>query len=210
MANVKNYTEQGGEKTVIGGTLEIREGASVTGLPSLENQASSTAADVAGLVEDFNALLTGLKDTGYMASDAWNLSVVKIAQIPASDPNADKMTVNQDAVSDVSIADGIITITADMDSLQEFPSSVAAQGTHLWIGILITAGLSDITQIKYNGVQLTSGDATEAATCGGSAGDIVMWIKADEVAVTPKRFTLWAPGYAVSEFTVVIAETVQE
>ncbi len=25
--NAKNYTEQGGEKTVIGGTLEIREGA---------------------------------------------------------------------------------------------------------------------------------------------------------------------------------------
>ena len=33
--NAKNYTEQGGEKTVIGGSLEIKEGASVTGLPSL-------------------------------------------------------------------------------------------------------------------------------------------------------------------------------
>ena len=32
--NTKNYTEQGGEKTVIGGTLEIKEGASVTGLPA--------------------------------------------------------------------------------------------------------------------------------------------------------------------------------
>lgn len=30
--NTKNYTEQGGEKTVIGGTLEIKEGDSVTGL----------------------------------------------------------------------------------------------------------------------------------------------------------------------------------
>ena len=30
--NTKNYTEQGGEKTVIGGTLEIKEGANVTGL----------------------------------------------------------------------------------------------------------------------------------------------------------------------------------
>ena len=30
--NTKNYTEQGGEKTVIGGTLEIKEGATVTGL----------------------------------------------------------------------------------------------------------------------------------------------------------------------------------
>ncbi len=32
--NTKNYTEQGGDKTVIGGTLEIKEGATVTGLPS--------------------------------------------------------------------------------------------------------------------------------------------------------------------------------
>jgi hypothetical protein len=32
--NTKNYTEQGGEKTVIGGTLEVREGALVTGLTS--------------------------------------------------------------------------------------------------------------------------------------------------------------------------------
>lgn len=30
--NTKNYTEQGGEKTVIGGTLEIKAGATVTGL----------------------------------------------------------------------------------------------------------------------------------------------------------------------------------
>ena len=33
--NVKNYTEQGGEKTVIGGILEITEDATVTGLPSI-------------------------------------------------------------------------------------------------------------------------------------------------------------------------------
>ncbi|GAB6170815.1 hypothetical protein JCM15765_02930 [Paradesulfitobacterium aromaticivorans] len=115
--NAKNYTEQGGEKTVIGGTLEIKEGASVTGLPSstislateaaiggvkaaaktemdtvpakigedgklyvptypsieeipvLENQANSTASDIAGLVTDFNALLSKLKSAGLMAAD---------------------------------------------------------------------------------------------------------------------------------------------
>ena len=41
--NAKNYTEQGGEKTVIGGTLEIKEGASVTGLTSTAAPASETA-----------------------------------------------------------------------------------------------------------------------------------------------------------------------
>ncbi|SFO58473.1 Head fiber protein [Eubacterium callanderi] len=67
--NTKNYTEQGGEKTVIGGVLEIKEGASVTGLPVLENQADSIATDVTGLVTDFNALLAKLKAAGLMESD---------------------------------------------------------------------------------------------------------------------------------------------
>lgn len=67
--NTKNFTEQGGEKTVIGGTLEIKEGAVVTGLPILDNQAASTAATVEDLVTDFNALLTKLKAAGLMTSD---------------------------------------------------------------------------------------------------------------------------------------------
>ena len=67
--NTKNYTEQGGDKTVIGGTLEIKQGASVTGLPVAENQSDSTAIDVAGLVTDFNALLTKLKAAGLMVAD---------------------------------------------------------------------------------------------------------------------------------------------
>ena len=67
--NAKNYTEQGGEKTVIGGTLEIKEGASVTGLPIAENQADSTATDIAGLVTDVNALLSKLKAAGLMVAD---------------------------------------------------------------------------------------------------------------------------------------------
>lgn len=69
MSNVKNYTEQGGEKTVIGGALEIKEDANVTGLPIAANQADSTAADVAGLVTDFNALLAKLIAAGLMASE---------------------------------------------------------------------------------------------------------------------------------------------
>lgn len=67
--NTKNYTEQGGEKTVIGGTLEIKEGAVVTGLPILDNQAASVATTVEDLVTDFNALLTKLKAAGLMISD---------------------------------------------------------------------------------------------------------------------------------------------
>jgi hypothetical protein len=51
--NVKNYTEQGGEKTVIGGTLEIKEGASVTGLPSTPAVISAaTDAAIGGIIAD--------------------------------------------------------------------------------------------------------------------------------------------------------------
>lgn len=71
--SAKNYTEQGGDKTVIGGTLEIKEGATVTGLPSsftpAEKQAPSVAEDITSLVADFNALLSKLKTAGLMEAD---------------------------------------------------------------------------------------------------------------------------------------------
>ena len=43
MYNVKNYTAQGGEKTVIGGTLEIADTATVIGLADLTTTATATA-----------------------------------------------------------------------------------------------------------------------------------------------------------------------
>ena len=72
--NGKNYAEQGGDKWVIGGTLEIKEGASVTGLPAAEvpqaaNQADSVATDVPTLVSEFNGLLAKLKAAGLMTAD---------------------------------------------------------------------------------------------------------------------------------------------
>lgn len=66
--NVKNYTEQGGEVTHIGGKLVIDEGGSIEGLQA-ENQADSTATSVANLKDDFNSLLAKLKAAGLMAAD---------------------------------------------------------------------------------------------------------------------------------------------
>ena len=78
--NAKNYMAQGGDRLVIGGTLEIKEGASVTGLPAAAagsagvvvmstNQVASVATDVAALATDFNTLLQKLKAAGIMAAD---------------------------------------------------------------------------------------------------------------------------------------------
>lgn len=62
----KNYTTDGGDKTVIGGTLDIKEGAVLLGLPKAANQADSTATTIAGLATDFNDLLAKLKAAGLM------------------------------------------------------------------------------------------------------------------------------------------------
>ena len=72
--NAKNYTEQGGDVTHIGGKLIFEEGSSVEGLPSsftpAANQADSEATTIATLKDDFNALLAKLKTAGLMTADA--------------------------------------------------------------------------------------------------------------------------------------------
>ncbi|WP_461206073.1 head fiber protein [Clostridium sp. DL1XJH146] len=71
--NTKNYTEQGGDKTVIGGELSIEGDGKLTfngaELKPAAIQADSVAADTATLVADFNALITKLKTAGLMESE---------------------------------------------------------------------------------------------------------------------------------------------
>ena len=72
--NTKNFTEQGGEKTVIGGTLEIKEGAVVTGLPVLDNQAASTAA-YKEVYEKVSALCPYVAINGLSYYDLYNKKI---------------------------------------------------------------------------------------------------------------------------------------
>lgn len=73
MSNVKNYTEQGGERTIIGGILEITSDGklllSEKELKQVEAQTDSVATTVATLKDDFNALLAKLRAAGFMAVD---------------------------------------------------------------------------------------------------------------------------------------------
>ena len=70
--NTKNYNEQGGEKTVINGQIEITQLGKLTfdevELKPCELVADSTASTVADVVTDFNNLLAGLKAAGIMKS----------------------------------------------------------------------------------------------------------------------------------------------
>ena len=79
--NTKNYRQQGGEKTIIGGEVVLAANAKVTinpatvieGLPSgsftpAASQANSTATTIEDLVVDFNALLAALRSAGLMGA----------------------------------------------------------------------------------------------------------------------------------------------
>lgn len=70
MANVKNYTEQGGEKTVIGGELVIASGGKLK-LGDTELKRGAAVADAAGsapTAAEFKALLDSLRAAGVIAS----------------------------------------------------------------------------------------------------------------------------------------------
>ena len=66
--NTKNDSENG-DKLVIGGTLEVLDGANLSGFPVAENQTSSVATTIADLKADFNLLLEKLKSAGLMEGD---------------------------------------------------------------------------------------------------------------------------------------------
>ncbi len=204
----KNYNTDGGDRTVIGGVLEFGSDAEVLNFPggggsgsggSAENQSASTATAVAGLKNDFNALLTKLKNAGIMEPDSWNISVRLAPSL------TDAVAAANNAKASVSFSDGVITVTADVDELEESESSVSGQGTHKWIGLGIGTGLSSVELVTYNGSALTDADATEAASVGlDQAGEFVLYIRADELVETEKVITLNADGYPEITISIVV------
>lgn len=75
-----NYMAHGGNELVIGGKLTFLPGATIEGTdtlsealsdssPKLPYIANSTASTVANLCSDFNALLTALRSSGFMAEE---------------------------------------------------------------------------------------------------------------------------------------------
>lgn len=73
MSNIKNYHEQGGEKWVVQGELELAKGGKLLfngqELKPAQGQTDSIASTVAALKEDFNTLLERLFAAGLMVVD---------------------------------------------------------------------------------------------------------------------------------------------
>ena len=206
--NAKNYTEQGGAVTHIGGKL-VFDGDNDGGLLPNMSTADVSSDTVAKVRTTLNSLITKLKDAGLMVGDTFTLTVTK--DVTDSD-NADR-AYNTSKIASVEVSDGVITITLSekVEDLKDFDGG-NGWGVHKWLGIGVSAGVSPITDLEYNGSNLTDDDAAEATAVGLSAGYFVRWVAADLVLAgnnsekSVDNFTLKASGYAETNYKLVIVE----
>ena len=215
--NAKNYTEQGGEVTHIGGKLVFEEGGSIAGFPGAANQEPVTGNQVKDVKDAFNALLIGLKNAGIMVPDSWNVSVLA-CPTPAAMPTSETAANSGHATVTIDGTEITITLNCKVSELAN-ANHGETWGTHKWLGFGVRTGLGSVVGMKFTddtgaSVTLSSADADEAVTLGlNTPGDFVLYIKAEqaEYLTGEKYFTLKADGYAETTFTMKIVEpTTQE
>lgn len=208
MYNTKNYTEQGGDVTHIGGKLVFDEGAEL-----MPNQAADTAGTTASLKAAFNSLLVKLKNAGLMTGDEWAAPTVTKEINDTVAGHADRQA-NTNDISSVAVANGVITITLSkkVSALKNFDGG-NGWGVHKWLGIGVRPWTNAITGLYYNGAQLTADDVTEAQSVGlNDAGYFVRWVAADLVLAGNNKekskdtFTIWADGYQIATYKLKIVE----
>lgn len=203
--NAKNYTEQGGEITHIGGKIVYDNGL----MPNMST-ADVTSDSAAKVRATLNTLITNLKNAGLMVGDAFTMQYAAVTE----SGNADRQ-YNTGKISSVAIDNDEHTITITLSdkvkNLKDFDGG-NGWGRHKWLGIGLGVGISPVTGLHYNGSALTADDVTEATACDLSAGYFVRWVAADLVLAgdnTQKsvdNFTLWADGYAETKYTLKIVE----
>lgn len=160
----------------------------------LPNQADSTATSVTNLKGDFNDLLAALKTAGIMTPDAMTVSALACPSTSAMLPD----TADNSSHATISIDDGVITIALDCTVADLKDSDHGAYwGVHKWIGFGVRTGEDAVTDIVFTddtgaSAKLGADDAAEATGLGLSAGDFVLYIKAEDPAYLAgdKSFTL--------------------
>ncbi len=210
--NTKNYTEQGGEVTHIGGVLEFGDDATVENFPGAENMSAVTGSQVKDVKDALNELLIKLKNANIMTPDQWNLSVLA-CPTPEAMPTTE--TASNSSHATVSIENNLITVTLNcvIEDLEDADHG-STWGEHKWLGFGVRTGLSSLEGITFTddtgaSVVLSSADETEATALGLSAGDFVLYIKAEDFLyiVGRKFFVLSADGMEKDEFYIRIIET---
>ena len=214
--NTKNYTEQGGDVTHIGGKLVFDEGGSIAGFPGAENFTPKTTNTAADIRSDLNGLITKLKNAGIIIPDSWNVSVLA-CPTPASMPTSETAANSGHATVTIDGTEITITLNCKVSELAD-ANHGEIWGKHKWLGFGVRTGLGAVVGVKFTddtgaSITLSADDAAEATALDLSAGDFVLYIKAEqaEYLTGEKYFTLKADGYAETTFTMKIVEpTMQE
>ena len=146
-------------------------------------------------------------DTPTPSIDISGSTKVGTTTIPAGFANLTEYQENQGKANVAVNGNDInVTISGGVDSLNEWTSTDAGQaslGNQPWIALDIDTGLDDITQLKYNGSQLTASDVADAAAWGLGDGHIILWIRANAVKAAAKTITL--SGDEVESVTITIS-----
>ena len=212
--NAKNYTEQGGEVTHIGGKLQFDEGGKMAGglLPNQEAATGSGATGGTNAVNAINALLLKMKNSGLMKPDEFTMQYAAVTDTVAG--HADRQ-YNTGKISNVAVDNDTheitITLSDKVKNLKDF-DGLHGWGVHKWLGIGLGVGISPITGLFYNGSAVTDEDVAEASQCTLDAGYFVRWVAADLVLAgdnsekSKDYFTLWADGYEETRYTLKIVE----
>lgn len=143
------------------------------------------------IVVDFKDLALGSDEKLIELAKAWNVPVtaynfyddVLVAKgvLLSSDLSGqnENFKTNQAAIT-LSTTKESIEVSADINILQEYPSSNEAQGTGKWIGIGIDTGKPSIIGVSVDGYALQQSDIDEAKAVGLDDGSFVFWFKAEQ------------------------------
>lgn len=89
--------------------------------------------------------------------------------------------------------------------LAQYESTNNSQGNAYWIGLVVSTNcIKDITTIKWNGTNLNSSDALDAASLNLDEGQVVLWLKAESMG--EKNISLTADYYIDSNLNINIQE----
>ena len=119
--------------------------------------------------------------------------------------NKEQSQANQDAVT-VTQDGSNVTISGNLNALNTFASTNAAQGSGKWIGLDIATDLDSIVGATWNGSALSQADVDEAASVGLGAGHIVFWGKAAALAAG-RTITIGAADHEDAVFTITFVNT---
>ena len=195
--NVKNYTEQGGDVTHIGGRLIIEPEAIVEGLPNpfhpAMHQQNSEAVELSQLRYDFNELLYKLRNSGVMEPYGYHFS----AHIPNNVREPETAANNAKCRAFFDLGD--VRLVCDPDELTAFTLEGDTEAKK-WVCIDIGTGLSNLRMTDYNGRPFPEELIEYAEEYGFFEGHFPLYVDAgqqDDYLCSMSFQPAWDEGYGI-------------